>query len=99
MLKAAGAKPPAAVPETVLQSYVGKYKGDTGPELTISVRDANLFATAQGQGSIRLFAIDNSTFRPAAFGGIKLVFEVGGDKATGLTFTQGPATIKMKRIE
>jgi ankyrin repeat protein len=98
LLKAAGAKPPAAIPETVLQSYVGKYKGDTGPEITISVRDANLFATALNQGTIRLFALDNTTFRPT-FGGVKFVFDVEGNKATGLTFTQGPSPIKMKRVE
>jgi ankyrin repeat protein len=98
-LKAAGAKPPLAVPETVLQSYVGKYKGDTGPEITISTREASLFAAAPGQGSIRLFAIDNTTFRPAAFGQMKFVFDVEGNKATGLTFIQGPNPIKMKRVE
>lgn len=99
LLKAAGAKPPAAIPEAVLQSYVGKYKGDTGPELTVTTREGTLFAAAPGQGNLRLFAIDNTTFRPTAFEGVKLVFEVADNKATGLVFTQGPATIKMKRIE
>ena len=99
LLKAAGAKPPAAIAEAVLQSYVGKYKGDTGPELTITTRDGGLFAAAAGQGTLRLFALDNTTFRPAQFEGIKLAFEVEGNKATGITFTQGPSTIKMKRIE
>ena len=99
LLKAAGAKPGAAVPEAVLQSYVGKYKGDTGPELTITTREGTLFAAAPGQGTLRLFALDNITFRPAAFDQIKLAFEVEANKATGLTFTQGPSTIKMKRVE
>jgi hypothetical protein len=99
LIKAAGAKPPAAVPEPVLQSYIGKYKGDSGPEITITARDGTLFAAAAGQGTIRLFAVDNTTFRPAAFGQIRLVFEVEGNKATGLAFTQGPSTIKMKRFE
>jgi hypothetical protein len=99
LLKAAGAKPGAVIPETVLQSYVGKYKGDTGPELTITTREGSLFAAAPGQGTLRLFALDNTTFRPAAFDQMKLAFEVEGSKATVLTFTQGTATIKMKRIE
>lgn len=99
LLKAAGAKPPAAIPEAVLQSYVGKYKGDTGPELTVTTREGTLFAAAPGQGNLRLFPIDNTTFRPTAFEGVKLVFEVADNKVTGLVFTQGPNTIKMKRVE
>ncbi len=99
LLKAAGAKPPATIPEAVLQSYVGKYKGDTGPEITITTREGTLFAAAPGQGALRLFPLDNTSFRPAQFDQMKLAFEVEGNKATGLAFTQGPNTIKMKRIE
>jgi hypothetical protein len=99
LLKAAGATPGAAVPEAVLQSYVGKYKADTGTELTITTREGNLFAAAPGQGTLRLFALDTTTFRPAAFEQLKLVFQVEGDKATAISFTQGSSTIKMKRIE
>lgn len=99
LLKAAGAKPGAAVPEPVLQSYVGKYKADSGLELTITTREGTLFAAAPGQGNLTLFALDNITFRPAQFEGLKLAFEVEGNKATGITFTQGPSTIKLKRVE
>jgi len=99
LLKAAGAKPPPTVPEAVLQTYAGKYKADTGLEFTISVREGKLFATPTGQGAIRLFAIDNTTFRPAAFAGIKIAFDVEGNKATGLTFSQGPTPLKLKRVE
>ena len=43
MLKKAGAKPPLQVDAATLQSYAGKYKGETGPEATISVKDGKLW--------------------------------------------------------
>ena len=98
LLKTAGAKPPLAVPEATLQSYVGKYSGDAGFEITIAIRDGNFVASTQGQ-NFRLFAKDNTTFRPWAFAGITFSFQVEGDKTTGLTFSQGPSTRKLKRVD
>lgn len=99
MLKKAGAVPPPEIDAATLQSYVGKYKGETGPELTMSVKDGKFFAAATGQGSFELIAIDKTTFRPAAFAGIVIVFNVEGGKVTGLTLKQGPTPLQMKRIE
>ena len=98
MLKKAGAKPPLEVDAATLQKYAGKYRGDPGPELNITFKDGKLFA-ALGRESQPLMALDNTTFRPVAFGGITLVFNVEGDKATSMTFKQGPNTSQLKRIE
>jgi len=100
LLKGAGAKPPFAVPEATLQSYVGKYKTEqpNAPDLTVALQQGNLVATAQGQ-TFRLMALDSTTFRIAAFEGVKLVFQVEGAKVTGLSFTQGPNTTKYKRVD
>lgn len=98
MLKKAGAQPPMEVDAATLQKYVGKFRGEPGPELTISIKDGKLFASI-GRDGQTLMPLDNTTFRPLAFGGITLVFNVEGDKATSMTFKQGQNTTQLKRIE
>ena len=98
MLTKAGAKPPLEVDAAILQTYAGKYRGDPGPELNITFKDGKLFA-ALGRESQPLMALDNTTFRPVAFGNITLVFNVEGGKATSMTFKQGQNTSQLKRIE
>jgi hypothetical protein len=98
MLKKAGAKPPLEVEAATLQQYVGKYRGDPGPEITFTFKDGKLFA-ALGRETQPMMALDTTTFRPVAFGGITVVFNVEGDKATSLTFKQGPNTSQLKRVE
>ncbi len=99
MLRKAGAQPPLAIDAPTLQSYAGKYKGDTGPELTMTTRDGKLFATGFGRQELALMPLDKTTFRPLAFDGVTLTFNVEGGKVAGLTFKQGQTTNQMKRIE
>jgi hypothetical protein len=99
MLKKAGAVPPPEVDAATLQSYVGKYKGDSGPELSIEVKDGKLFARSpQAPDVIALMAIDKTSFRPAAFEGITITFNVEGGNVTGMAFKQGPNTSQLKRV-
>lgn len=98
MLKKAGAQPPLEVDAAILQKYVGKFRGDPGPELSISLKEGKLFASI-GRDGQALMALDNTTFRPLAFAGITLVFNVEGDKATSITFKQGQNTSQLKRVE
>ena len=97
MLTKAGAKPPTAVDAATLQTYAGKYKGDTGPEATITVKDGKLFVGGFTRDLQPLFAIDNTTFRPVNFGGITLIFNSEGGKVTSMTFKQGATVNQMKR--
>ncbi len=99
MLKKAGAQPPLEVDPATLQSYVGKYKTEQGPEISFSLRDGKLFATAGAQQPLAMMAVDKTTFRPVAFDGISVAFSVEGDKATGFTFKQGASTLIYKRVE
>ena len=99
MLKKAGATPPLEVDAATLQSYAGKYKGDPGPEFMLVVKEGKLLATGLGRQDIALMALDKTTFRPLAFGGITLAFNVEGDKVVGLAFKQGADTTQMKRVE
>ena len=98
MLKKAGAQPPLQVDAAVLQSYVGKYRGEPGPEITISFKEGKLFANV-GRDSFPLMALDPTTFRPIAFAGITLVFNREADKVGSITFKQGANTSQLKRIE
>src|SRR5262249_4669082 len=96
MLTKAGAKPPMQVDAATLQSYAGKYKGDPGPEATISVQDGKLMMAGFTRQPQPLMALDNTTFRPIAFGGIRLIFNVEAGKVTGMAFKQGNITTQMK---
>lgn len=99
MLKKAGATPPIEVDAATIQSYVGKYKGEPGPEFSIVAKEGILYATGLGRGDVRLIPLDKTTFRPLPFGGVTLTFNVDGGKATGMTFKQGQNTTQMKRLE
>jgi ankyrin repeat protein len=98
LLKKAGATPPAEVDAATLQTYAGKYKGDTGPEATISVTDGKLYVAGFTRDAQPLMALDKTTFRPLAFGGITLGFNVEGGKVVSMTFKQGANSNVMKRI-
>ena len=99
MLKKAGAVPPLEVDPATLQSYVGKYKTEQGPEITFSLKEGKPFITAAGREPLAMMAVDKTTFKPVAFDGISIAFNVEGDKATGFTFKQGPNTSLYKRAE
>jgi hypothetical protein len=99
MLTKAGAKPPIQVDVATLQSYAGKYKGDPGPEATVTVQDGKLIVAGFTRQPQPLMALDNTTFRPIAFGGITLTFNVEAGKVTGIAFKQGNNTTQMKRID
>ena len=99
LLKKAGAVPPMEIDAATLESYAGKYKGETGPEVTITVKDGKLFVAGFTREPQLLMPLDKTTFRPVAFGGITLTFNAEAGKVTGMTFKQGQTTNQMKRLE
>jgi ankyrin repeat protein len=98
MLRKAGAQPPPEVDAGVLQSYVGKYKGDPGPEISITLKDGRLVGTGSG-GPLTLFPLDQTTFRPAEFDGLTFTFKVEAGKVTGIDFKQGSNVRLLKRVD
>src|SRR5678816_4104229 len=98
LLKKAGATAPLEVDAATLQTYAGKYKGETGPEVTFSVKDGKLLVAGFTPQPQPLMALDKTTFRPLAFGGITLAFNVEGGKVVSMTFKSATNTIVMKRI-
>jgi ankyrin repeat protein len=99
LLRKAGAQPPPEVAAAMLASYAGKYKGDPGPEIAISLKDGKLYATPTGQRPFVLMAVNQTTFRPAAFDGVTVTFNVEGGKVTGIALKQGENTTQLKRGE
>jgi hypothetical protein len=99
MLKKAGAVPPPEIDAATLQSYVGKYKGEPGPEVSITLVAGKLTAVVIGQRPFTLMALNSTTFKPAAFEGVTITFTVEGGKTTGFALQQGPTTTQLKRVE
>ena len=97
LLKKAGAVPPTEIAPAVLDSYVGTYKGDPSPEVTITQKDRRLYAQGPGRPPVALMAVDQFTFRPTTFDGLILVFKVESGKATAVEFKQGTNTTLLKR--
>jgi len=97
-LKKAGAQPPPEVDAATLQSYVGKYRGDPGPEVTVTVEDGKLIAAASG-GPLTLFPLDRTTFRPAEFDGATFTFKVEDGKVIGVESKRGTNTRLLKRVD
>jgi hypothetical protein len=99
-LKKAGATPPPTVELATLQLYAGKFKGDTGPEISFVVKEGKLYGSAPGAGGqFMLMPLDNTKFIPTAFGGIEFTFNVEGGKVNSVAFKQGPNTTQLKRVE
>ena len=98
MLKKAGAQPALQVDASILQTYTGKFRGEPGPEVSITLKDGKLFATL-GRDAYALMALDQNTFRPIAFSGVTLVFNRTADKVTSITMKQGPNNGELKRVE
>jgi len=98
MLKKAGAVPPLEIDAATLQSYVGKYKADPGPEFNVTVKEGKLFVGPPGQQPIPMMAVDKTSFRPVEFDGLTITFNVEGENVTGLAFKQGANTTQLKRV-
>jgi catechol 2,3-dioxygenase-like lactoylglutathione lyase family enzyme len=98
LLKDAGATPPPEIGLETLQSYVGRYKGEGGPEVEITVKDGRLFAAPGAQEPISLWPLNHTTFKPIAFDGATVIFNVEGSKTVGLTFVQDGHRNELRRL-
>jgi len=100
LLKEAGAVPPPEVDAEILQSYVGKYKGEQGVEFNVTIKDGKLFAAPGRQQPMSLLAVDKTTFRPIAFDNYgSVTFNVEAGKTMGCALKHGENTMQLKRVE
>lgn len=98
LLRNAGATPPPAVDIQTLQSYAGKYEGPHGMEVEMIVTDGQLFVSPGGQPLMSLWPLDQTTFKPIAFDGATITFNVEGGEAAGLTFIQDNHKMELKKL-
>jgi len=97
-LKQGGAVPPPEIKAEILQLYVGKYKSESGMEITMAYANNILTGAITGQRQYRLYAIDDVTFTPPFFDDVFVKFKVEGGKVTGMTFTQGKTVTELARV-
>ncbi|NNF36821.1 MAG: serine hydrolase [Saprospiraceae bacterium] len=87
------------VPDEILKKYVGKYELNPGMVLEIKIEDGKLMGAPAGQPAAELVASSNTEFAVPDFG-VKIVFQVSDTGVCeGLDFTQGPQTIKAKKLD
>lgn len=98
LLKDAGATPPPEVDAETLQSYAGRYRGEQGPDVEITFKDGRLSAALGAQSPLSLWPLDPHTFKPIAFDGSTVTFNVEDGNTTGLTFEQDGYKTEMKRL-
>ena len=98
LLKDAGATPPPEIDVETLRSYAGKYKGEHGPEVEITVKDDRLYAAPGAQEPMSLWPLDQQTFKPIAVDGATITFNVEDGMTVGLTFVQDGFRIELRRI-
>ena len=97
-LKDAGAAMPPEIELDILQSYVGKYKGEGGFEFEVTLDRGILCGGPIGDPALSLIAIDNATFRPIAFNAGTITFEVESGTVKGCDLRQGTHVMKLMRV-
>jgi ankyrin repeat protein len=99
VLKKAGAVPPPEIKAEILQSYVGKYKSESGMEITMTYANNILTGLVTGQRQpYALYAIDDVTFTPLFADDVVVKFKVDGGKVAGMTLTQGKTVTELARV-
>lgn len=66
--------PAAEIAPEILESYVGSYKGERGMAAEITLDDGQLYVTPAGQPTMRLWPVDQVTFRPIPLHGVTITF-------------------------
>jgi hypothetical protein len=92
LLEQAGAKLPEEfkMEAAQLERFAGRYKNDSGNELTVEVAGARLSVGPAGAPPAQrraLAAKDATTFRAVGVAGVSVAFKIEADKVTGFTFT------------
>ena len=100
MLRKAGAVSTPEVGAEILKSYVGKYEGQKGFQIDVTLEDGKLFAALGNQEPLSLMAVDETTFKPTAFDGYgTLTFNIEAGKPRGCALQHAGNTTQLKRVE
>ncbi len=87
-----------ALSAEALAAYEGVYQLAPEFELTVVVRDGQLFAGATGQSEFRLRAQGDDLFVPTFDDAVRVVFQLDDGKATALTLHQGGQETEGPRV-
>jgi catechol 2,3-dioxygenase-like lactoylglutathione lyase family enzyme len=90
--------PPAEIALETLQSYVGNYKGERGLAAEITLDDGQLYVTPAGQPAMRLWPVDQVTFRPMPIHGATIIFNVQAGETVSLTLQHDDFKTELKRV-
>ena len=90
--------PAAEIALETLQSYVGSYKGERGLAAEINLSDGQLYVTAAGQPTMRLWPVDQVTFRPIPMHGVTITFNVANGETVSLTLQHDDFKTDLKRV-
>jgi catechol 2,3-dioxygenase-like lactoylglutathione lyase family enzyme len=90
--------PPAEIALEILQSYVGSYKGERGLAAEITLDDGQLYVTPTGQPTMRLWPIDQVTFRPISIHGVTIIFNVANGETVSFTLQHDDFKTELRRI-
>ena len=78
----------------------GKYQGERGFEINVTLKDGRLFAAPGSQQPLSLMAVDQTTFRPIAFDNFgSVTFNVEAGKTMSCSLNHGDGTMQLKRAE
>jgi len=98
LLKKGGAVPPPEINPTTMQSYAGKYKGDSS-EATITYSGGALSGGLAGQRPRPLMPLDETTFSVLFIDGdVTVHFKVDQGKVVGMTLTEGKKVTEFTRM-
>ena len=89
--------PPAEIALETLQSYVGKFKGERGLAAEITRDEGQLYVTPAGQHTMRLWPVDQVTFRPIPLHGATITFNVENGETLSLTLQHDDFKAELKR--
>ena len=101
-LEQAGALPPPEsnfkVEPQKLARYLGNYHSKAiGMNMSFSLKDGKLMSTIVGQPPLTYSATDEVTFNAIEFQGIRITFNVEGERAKGFTLRQGTSDYMFER--
>jgi len=97
LLKKGGAVPPPVINDTILQSYVGKYKNDA-QEITVTLNQGSLSGALTGQRPRPLMPHDETSFEALFVDDVMVTFKVDQGKVTGLTLKDGEKKTEFARV-
>jgi uncharacterized glyoxalase superfamily protein PhnB len=86
------------VDAALLQPYAGRYRGDTGSGVVITIQDGRLLAFPDDAPGVFLRPAGDDTFTPMMTVQARVVFERGTALMSALMFEQGGQTMRFVRV-